>query len=109
MAIVLASLQAVSELYLPGRFQRASHLYGTIGTTVVILGWFFILGRAIVVSIELNSAIHARYGSVSRVFFAVPIVRLLPLRSPRVRVFFDLDSEPSDPTPSGDEEKETDP
>jgi hypothetical protein len=85
MGVILAVLQAVSELYLPDRFHRASQLYGAIGTTLVILGWFFVLGRSCVLSIELNAAIHQLYGSISRLIFALPLVRRLPERSPRLR------------------------
>ena len=48
MGATLAAMQAISQLYLPDRFGRASALYGAIGTTVVTLGWFFFIGRAFV-------------------------------------------------------------
>ena len=91
MGVVLAILQAVSELYLPDRFHRASQLYGAIGTTLVILAWFFILGRVCVLSIELNAAIFRTYGSISRLVFSLPVVRLVPRHSPKLRRYFDLD------------------
>ena len=43
IAGTLIGMQAVSQLYLPDRFSRASQLYGAIGTTIVTLGWFFIV------------------------------------------------------------------
>ncbi len=91
LAGVLTALHAVSELYLPDRFTSAGELYGAIGTTVVTLGWFFIIGRAIVVAMELNPVVYERYGSVSTLFFSLPVVRIVPRRSARVRRFFDLD------------------
>ncbi|MGZ4693936.1 MAG: YhjD/YihY/BrkB family envelope integrity protein [Acidimicrobiales bacterium] len=91
VAAVFTALHAVSELYLPDRFSHASQLYGVIGTTVVTLGWFFIIGRAIVVAMELNPVVYERYGSISTLFFSLPVVRILPRRSPRLRRFFDLD------------------
>ena len=54
LALTLVGMQAISQLYLPDRFQRASQLYGAIGTTIVVLGWFFIIGRAIVFSMTLE-------------------------------------------------------
>jgi uncharacterized BrkB/YihY/UPF0761 family membrane protein len=84
-------MQAVSQLYLPGKFSRASELYGAIGTTIVTLGWFFILGRAMVLAMSVNAVIYERFGSISHVVFALPVVRALPRRSARIRRFFELD------------------
>lgn len=91
LALTVTGMQAVSQLYLPDRLGRASELYGAIGTTIVTLGWFFILGRAMVIGMALNAVIHERFGSISRVVFALPILRILPRRSPRLRRFFELD------------------
>jgi uncharacterized BrkB/YihY/UPF0761 family membrane protein len=90
LALTITAMHAVSELYLPDRLDRANQLYGAFGTTVVTLGWFFILGRAIVISMELNAAVYDRYGSVSQVAFSLPVLRILARRSSRVRRFFDL-------------------
>jgi uncharacterized BrkB/YihY/UPF0761 family membrane protein len=90
MAAVLTAMHAVSELYLPDQFSRASELYGSIGATIVTLGWFFIVGRSIVIALELNPVIYERYGSVSTFVFSLPVLRLLPRRSERLRRFFDL-------------------
>ena len=90
VALTITVMHAVSELYLPDRIDRASQLYGAFGTTVVTLGWFFILGRAIIISMQLNAAVYDRYGSVSRVAFSLPVLRILARRSPRVRRLFDL-------------------
>ena len=90
VALTLAVMQAISEFYLPDRLSRASRLYGTIGTTIVTLGWFFILGRGIVLAMELNAAIYERYGSISQVVFSLPFLRVAARKSARVRRFFGL-------------------
>jgi uncharacterized BrkB/YihY/UPF0761 family membrane protein len=90
IALTLTVMQAVSELYLPDRIDHASQLYGTFSTTVVTLGWFFILGRAIIIAMELNAAIYDRYGSISQIVFSLPVLRTLARRSPRIRRFFGL-------------------
>ena len=90
VAVTLAGMQAFSELYLPERLSRASQLYGEVGATIVTLGWFFILGRAIVVGMELNAAVYERYGSISQFVFGLPVLRSVAARSPRLRRFFDL-------------------
>ncbi len=94
VALTITAMHAVSELYLPDRIDHASQLYGTFGVTVVTLGWFFILGRAIIIAMELNAAIYDRYGSVSQVVFSLPLLRILARRSPRVRRLFDLTDAP---------------
>lgn len=98
VALTITVMHAVSELYLPDRLDHASQLYGALGTTVVTLGWFFILGRAIIIAMELNAAIYDRYGSISQAAFSLPVLRGLARRSPRVRRFFDL-SDTSDLSP----------
>jgi uncharacterized BrkB/YihY/UPF0761 family membrane protein len=90
VALTITVMHAVSEFYLPDRLSRASQLYGAIGATVVTLGWFFILGRAIVLGMELNAAIYERYGSISQVMFSLPFLRVLARKSTRVRRFFGL-------------------
>jgi len=90
VALTITTMHAVSELYLPDRLDRASQLYGAFGATVATLGWFFILGRAVIISMELNAAVYDRYGSVSQVVFSLPVFRILARRSLRVRRFFDL-------------------
>ena len=58
----------------PGQLGRASQLYGAIGTTIVTLGWFFFLGRAMILGMSLDAVIYERFGSISP-------VRLLPTGS----------------------------
>ena len=88
----LVGMQAISQLYLPDRFDRASQLYGAIGTTIVTLGWFFILGRAIVLAMAVDAVIYERFGSISQFVFSLPLVRVLPRRWPWIRRFFGLDA-----------------
>ncbi len=90
VALTITVMHAISEFYLPDRLDRASELYGAIGTTIVTLGWFFILGRGIMLAMELNAAIYERYGSISQVVFSLPFFRVLAHRSARVRRFFGL-------------------
>ncbi len=90
VGLTITGMQAVSQFYLPGNLARAGELYGAVGTTVVTLGWFFILGRMVVVGMVLNSVIYERYGSVSTLLFSLPLLRILPRRSERLRRFFDL-------------------
>ena len=90
VALTITVMHAISEFYLPERLGRASQLYGAIGTTIVTLGWFFILGRGIVLAMELNAAIYERYGSISQVVFSLPFFRVLARKSARVRRFFGL-------------------
>ena len=90
VALTLTVMQAISEFYLPQRLSRASQLYGAIGATIVTLGWFFILGRGIVLAMELNAAIYERYGSISQVVFSLPFLRVAARKSARVRRFFGL-------------------
>jgi uncharacterized BrkB/YihY/UPF0761 family membrane protein len=100
VALALAGMQAVSQLYLPQRFDRASQLYGSIGAAVVTLGWFFLLARAIVLAMALDAVIHERFGRVSQFVFALPVVRVLG-RWSRVRRLFDLDEAPADDAGAG--------
>lgn len=90
VGLTITVMHVVSELYLPERIGRASQLYGTVGTTIVTLGWFFILGRGIMLAMELNAAIYERYGSISQVVFSLPLLRVLARKSSRVRRFFAL-------------------
>ena len=90
VALTITVMHSISEFYLPDRLDRASELYGAIGTTIVTLGWFFILGRGIVLAMELNAAIYERYGSISQVVFSLPFFRVLARKSARTRRFFGL-------------------
>lgn len=101
-AAVLTGLQVVSQLFLAGQFERASTLYGAFGTTVVTLGWFFFVGRTVVLSMALNAAVYERFGSISGPVFRLPVLRALPRRWPRFQRFFQLD-DPGAQGSAGDE------
>jgi uncharacterized BrkB/YihY/UPF0761 family membrane protein len=92
VGVVLAGMQAIAQLYLPGAVGRASALYGALATTVVTLGWFFFLGRAMVFGMSLDAVIYERFGSISQFVFGLPVVRILPRKSAWIRNFFDLEA-----------------
>ncbi|HET9610271.1 MAG TPA: YhjD/YihY/BrkB family envelope integrity protein, partial [Acidimicrobiales bacterium] len=92
VGLTIAGMQAISQLYLPNRLGQASELYGAIGSTVVTLGWFFFLGRAMVLAMVLDAVIHEHVGTISQAVFSLPVVRILPRRSAWIRRFFDLDT-----------------
>jgi uncharacterized BrkB/YihY/UPF0761 family membrane protein len=96
IGVTLTGLQAVSQLYLPDRFDRASELYGAIGAIVVTLGWFFFAGRAMVLANALNVALYERFGSITAFVFGLPLIRAIPARWPWLRRRFDL-PEPAAP------------
>jgi Virulence factor BrkB len=93
----LTGMQIVSQVYLPDKIGRASHLYGAVGTTIVTLGWFFIAGRAIVIAMCLDAVIHERFGTISRLVFSMPVLRLLARKSAWIRRFFSLDDRDGEP------------
>jgi uncharacterized BrkB/YihY/UPF0761 family membrane protein len=84
-------LQAVSQFYLSSQLSGASQLYGALAGGIAVLGWFFIIGRVFVLSFVLDAVVYERFGSISTVVFGLPLLRVLPRRSPRVARFFDLD------------------
>jgi uncharacterized BrkB/YihY/UPF0761 family membrane protein len=98
VAVVLAGLQAVTQLYLPRQVSEASSIYGTFGAVAAVLGWFFIIGRSLAFSFSLNAVVYEIHGSVSRLVFGLPVVRLLPRRFPVLVRYFDLDSPAREPT-----------
>jgi membrane protein len=93
VAATITGMQAVSQFYLPGQIGRASELYGAVGAAIVTLGWFFILGRVIVIALALNAVVHERLGSISHFVFSLPVLRILPRRSGWIRRYFGLDEE----------------
>jgi uncharacterized BrkB/YihY/UPF0761 family membrane protein len=90
-AAVLTGMQAVSQIYLPGKFSHASELYGAIGITIVTLGWFFILGRAMMFSLSVDAVIYERFGSITQFVFSLPLLRIIPRKSPKLRKLFGLE------------------
>jgi uncharacterized BrkB/YihY/UPF0761 family membrane protein len=92
VGLVIAGMQAISQLYLPDKLDRASALYGALATTIVTLGWFFFLGRAMVLAMSLDAVLYERFGSISQFVFGLPVIRLLPRKSAWIRKFFDLEA-----------------
>ena len=93
VATTLTGLQVVSQVYLPSRMGRASELYGAVGTTIVTLGWFFIVGRVVVVAMCLDAIVHERFGTIARLVFSLPLLRVLARKSAFIRRFFGLEDE----------------
>jgi uncharacterized BrkB/YihY/UPF0761 family membrane protein len=91
IAAVLTGMQALSQLYIPDRIGRASALYGTFGATIVTLGWFFILGRTVVLALIADAVIYERFGSITGLVFSWPVIRGLR-RFRIIRRVFDLDA-----------------
>ena len=104
VALVIGALQAITQFYLPHQVTNSSQLYGQVGVLVAFLGWFFFLGRAIAFAFALNAVIYEQVGSLSKLFFALPVIRQIPQRVPTVARYFALDyvaageSEPLEPT-----------
>jgi uncharacterized BrkB/YihY/UPF0761 family membrane protein len=88
---VLTAMQFVSQIYLPGKFSHAPELYGAIGITLVTLGWFFILGRTMMFSLSVDAVIYERFGSITQFVFSLPLLRLIPRKSARLRKLFGLE------------------
>ena len=74
----------------------ASELYGGIGLAIVTLGWFFIIGRVVVVAMTVNAVVYDRFGSISSVVFGLPLIRYLPRRWPWFRDQFQLEEKRDD-------------
>ena len=100
VGVVLAVLQSVTQFYLPQQVSSSSQLYGQLGVLVAFLGWFFFIGRSVAFACALNAVIYEQVGSVSTLFFALPVIRQIPSRVPAVSRYFALDHEPDgDGTP----------
>jgi hypothetical protein len=51
----VALLHAASRIYLPGRLENSSKLYGSLGTATVILAWLLLVGQVIVGATIVNA------------------------------------------------------
>ena len=91
--------------YLPQQVSSSSQLYGQLGVLVAFLGWFFFIGRSVAFACALNAVIYEQVGSLSTLFFAIPVIRQIPRRVPAVERYFALDhvadGEPEPPESSG--------
>jgi hypothetical protein len=83
-------LQWFMQIYLPGKIARTTDTMGSLAATVATLGYFFFVGRLMSASFVVNAITFQRWGSISQVVFALPIVRRLPKRFPKLEQFFDL-------------------
>jgi hypothetical protein len=86
-----AHCHAVRQPDLPSCSSHASELYGAIGITLVTLGWFFILGRTMMFSLSVDAVIYERFGSITQFVFSLPLLRLIPRKSARLRKLFGLE------------------
>jgi uncharacterized BrkB/YihY/UPF0761 family membrane protein len=94
VGVVLALLQMVTQFYLPQQVSSSSQLYGQLGVLVAFLGWFFFIGRSVAFACALNAVIYEQVGSVSTLFFALPMIRQIPRHVPAIDRYFALDHEP---------------
>jgi uncharacterized BrkB/YihY/UPF0761 family membrane protein len=99
--LTLTALQWIMQYYLPGRIERAADLTGSLGITIAALGYLFLIGRVMASSLILNAVVFERIGSVTGLVFALPVLRRVPERSPRLARFFDVGPRPG-PTPAAE-------
>jgi uncharacterized BrkB/YihY/UPF0761 family membrane protein len=93
--VTMALLQWFMQFYLPNKISRSSTTMGSIGFAVAVLGYLFFIGRIMAASLILDAVMFEKFGSLSEVVFALPVLRALPRRYPKLRHFFDL-SDPID-------------
>ncbi|HEY5887112.1 MAG TPA: YhjD/YihY/BrkB family envelope integrity protein, partial [Acidimicrobiales bacterium] len=58
LAVGLQIMHLVGTLYLPGKIERASDTYGTLGTAIVLLLWLYLFGRLIIAGGILNATLR---------------------------------------------------
>ena len=78
------------QFYLPNRIARSTDTLGDLASVVATLGWFFLIGRLASGSFVVSAVTFERFGSLSRTVFALPVVRVLPRRIPRLAAYFDV-------------------
>jgi uncharacterized BrkB/YihY/UPF0761 family membrane protein len=68
-AVVVGAAMGIGQWLLqfeaPDKLSHASKLYGAIGTAVVVLGWFFLIGRMFVLSLTVNAVLWDKFGSIT--------------------------------------------
>ena len=87
----LGALQWFIQFYLPDKIARSSAVMGTLGVSIALLGYMFLVGRLLAGSLVLDAVVFERFGSISGFVFSLPGLRRLPARSARFARFFDLD------------------
>lgn len=105
MAVGFTVLQWFMQFYLPNRIARTQDTFGELAVTVATLGNFFFVGRLMASSFVFTAVVYERWGSLSQLVFALPGLRRVAARSPKLRAFFSLDpavsaADPPDPLPS---------
>jgi uncharacterized BrkB/YihY/UPF0761 family membrane protein len=58
LGVGLDIMHLVGTLYLPGRLDRASDTYGTLGTAIVLLLWLYLFGRLMIAGGVLNATLR---------------------------------------------------
>ena len=64
-AIGTEILHVVTVVWFPHHLESKSEIYGTIGLSVALLLWAYLVGRLITLSAVLNAALWARFGADS--------------------------------------------
>ena len=90
VAVTSTALQMFMQFYLPSRIARSSEVMGSLGFSVAILGYMFLMGRLLAAGLILNAVVHERFGSITGWVFGLPGIRRVPARSQSLREFFDL-------------------
>ncbi len=109
MGLGFSVLQWFMQIYLPGKIARTTDTMGSLAATVATLSYFFLIGRLISASFVVNAIIFQRWGSISQVVFALPLLRRIPKRFPTLEQFFDLNRVEGDRVDSTDEASDTEP
>jgi len=86
-------LQWFMQFYLPRKIARTSDTFGQVATTIATLGNFFFVGRLMSASFVFTAVLYEQHGSLSTPLFALPGVRRLPVKFPKLRTYFALDEE----------------
>jgi hypothetical protein len=84
---------------LPNRIARTEDTFGDLAVTVATLGNFFFIGRLMASSYVFTAVVYERWGSLSQLVFALPGLRAVAARSPKLRTYFSLDPVADDAAP----------
>jgi len=71
-AIGAMALQIVTVVWFPHHLQSKSEVYGTLGVSIALLLWAYLLGRLITLAAVLNAALWTRFGTESEHPFVIP-------------------------------------
>jgi hypothetical protein len=99
MAVGYTILQWFMQFYLPNRIARTEDTFGDLAVTVATLGNFFFIGRLMASSYVFTAVVYERWGSLSQLVFALPGLRTVAARSPKLRTYFSLDHVADDAAP----------